>query len=58
MSPAATVRVRVKANRALTLHVGEDSSTDSVLHVAGDELELDTADAKALADQGFVEPTK
>jgi len=49
-----TVLVRVLPDRALTLLIDEAT----VLHVAGAELELDPADAKALTEQGFVEAAK
>ncbi len=49
---AATVTVRVRAERALTL---TDDNGSSGLHVAGDELELPADEAKALVEQGFVE---
>ena len=56
MSAATTVRVRVRPERAITLKFGEGEGTHTVLHVAGAEFELEPADAKTLADQGFVEP--
>jgi hypothetical protein len=48
----ASVTVRVRAERALTF---ADESGSSVLHVAGDELELEADEAKELVQQGFVE---
>jgi hypothetical protein len=53
VSAAATVTVRVRPGRALTLTSG-DEHAGSVLHVAGAELELEAADARALVEQGFV----
>ena len=46
--------VRVRPARALTLGQGEGT----ILHLAGDELELPDDEASALAAQGFVEPLK
>ena len=51
---SATVTVRVLPARALALDSGDGSS---VLHVAGDELELAPDEAKQLVEQGFVERT-
>lgn len=55
MTAATTVRVQVRPHRAITLTLGEGDKAYTVLHVAGAELELDPADAKALAEQGFIE---
>jgi hypothetical protein len=55
---AATTLVRVRPDRALTLRFGEGEAAYTVAHVAGAELELDQADARALVEQGFVEPIK
>jgi len=51
---SATVTVRVLPARALALDTGDGSS---VLHLAGDELELTPDDAKQFVEQGFVERT-
>lgn len=47
--------VRVRPCRAVTIR-REDS--DSVLYVAGEELELEPAEEKALTAQGFVDRIK
>jgi hypothetical protein len=49
---SSTVTVRVLPERALTF---ADENGSSTLHVAGQELELPTDEAKQLAEQGFLE---
>jgi CYTH domain-containing protein len=53
MSPASTVRVRVKGNRALSLATDNGTTT---LYGVGDEFELPADEAEALELLGYVEP--
>jgi len=53
MSTGQTAKVRVLAHRALQLQAVDDDAT--VLHRAGDELELPSDEAQHLVEQGFVE---
>jgi hypothetical protein len=55
MSAATSTRVRVRAERAISLRVGDGDGAHTVLHVAGAELELDPDEAERLVEQGFVE---
>jgi hypothetical protein len=53
---ALTKTVRVLPDRALILRNGTNAEESTILHRAGEELELDRDCAQDLIAQGYVEP--
>ena len=58
MTAAEKARVRVLADRTLSLNSGTGVEAVSTLHQVGDELELPAGEAKQLEADGFVEIVK